>query len=70
MLSQGMQSKLTRMGIISAEADLRVNKSKTKGMGINTTNADRLELDGEEVDEVEDFAYLGSNISNDDGSFN
>ena len=42
-----MQSKLTRMAKISAKAGLRISKSKTKGMRINTTNADRLELDGE-----------------------
>lgn len=47
---QGMQSKLTRMSKISAKAGLRISKSKTKGMRINTTNADRLELDGEEID--------------------
>ena len=34
-------------------------------MRINTTNTDRLELDGEEINEAEDFAYVGSNISKD-----
>ena len=57
-------SKLTRKGMISAKPDLRINKSKTKGR-INTRNADRLELDGEDIDEVEGFANLGSNISKD-----
>jgi len=38
------------MSKISAKAGLRISKSKTKGMRINTTNADRLELDGEEID--------------------
>ena len=47
---------------------LRISKSTTKWMRINTINADRLELNGEETDEVEDFAYLGSNISKDGGS--
>ena len=53
--------------MISAKAALRIKKSKTKGR-INTRNADRLELDGEEIDEVEDFANLSSNISKDGGS--
>ena len=63
-------SKLTRKGMISAKAALRIKKSKTKGGGggINTRNADRLELDGEEIDEVEDFANLSSNISKYSGS--
>ena len=65
---QGMQSKLTRMAKISAKAGLRISKSKTKGMRMNTSNADRLELDGEDIEEVEDFVYLGSNISKDGGS--
>ena len=37
-------------------------------MRINTSNADRLELDGEDIEEVEDSVYLGSNISKDGGS--
>lgn len=53
--------------MITAKPDLRINKSKTKGR-INTRNADRLELDGEDIDEVEGFANLGSNISKDGGS--
>ena len=45
---QDIHSKLTRMplGMISERAGLRINKSKTKGIRINTANADRLELDG------------------------
>ena len=65
---QGIQSKLTRLAKISTKAGLRITKSKIKGMRIITRNTDRLELDGEEIDEVEDFAYLGSNISKDGGS--
>lgn len=36
-------------------------------MRINTRNADKIELDGEEFDEEEAFAYLDSNISKDGG---
>ena len=53
---------------ISKSANQQISKSKTKGMRINTSNADRLELDGEDIEEVEDFVYLGSNISKDGGS--
>ena len=45
-----MQYKLTRLPKISAKAGLRISKSKTKGMRINTPNADNLQLD-----DVEDF---------------
>ncbi|KAL9956069.1 hypothetical protein ACROYT_G037490 [Oculina patagonica] len=50
------------------QTGLRISKSKTKVMRVNTKNADRIELDEDEIDEVEDFAYLGSNISKDGGS--
>ena len=65
---QGMQSKVTRLANISAKTGLRISKSKTKVLRVNTRNADKLELDGEAIDDVEKFTYLGSNISNDDGS--
>jgi len=54
-----MQSKLTKLAKISKQMDLRISKSKTKVMRVNTRNTDRTELDGDEIDEVEDFAYLG-----------
>ena len=63
-----MQSKLTRLAKISMQTGVRISKSKTKLMRVNTRNTDRIELDGDEIDEVEDFAYLGSNISKDGGS--
>ena len=37
-------------------------------MRVNTRNTDKIESDGDEIDQVEDFAYLGSNISKDSGS--
>ncbi|KAL9978171.1 hypothetical protein ACROYT_G015662 [Oculina patagonica] len=65
---RSMQSKLTRLAKISMQTGLRISKSKTKVMRVNTKNADRIELDEDEIDEVEDFAYLRSNISKDGGS--
>jgi len=50
-----MESKLTWLAKISAKTGLRISKSKTKVMGLNTRNADKLELDGEAIDEVEIF---------------
>ena len=52
----------------SAKTGLRISKSRTKGTRVNTRYADKIDLDGETIDEVEDFAYLGSNISKDGGS--
>jgi len=50
------------------QSGLRISKSKTKVTRVNTRNVDRTELDGDKIDEVEDFADLGSNISKDGGS--
>ena len=35
---------------------------------VKTRNVDNIKLDGEAIDEVEDFTYLDSNISKDGGS--
>ena len=65
---QDMQSKQKQLAKISAKMGLRISKSKTKVMRVNTRNADKIELKGEAIDEVEDFAYLGNNISKVGGS--
>ena len=65
---RGMQSKLTRLAKISIQMGLSISKSRTKVMRVNTRNTDKIESDGDEIDQVEDFAYLGSNISKDSGS--
>ena len=59
---QGMQAKVKRIAKISAKTGLRISKSKTKVMRVKTRNVDNIKLDGEAIDEVEDFTYLGSNI--------
>ena len=57
------------MAKTSAKAGRRISKSKTKGMKINTTNAGMQSRTGwVDIEEVEDFVYLGSNISKDGGS--
>lgn len=62
-----MQSKLTWLETIKVKMGLRIIISITKVTRINTRNADKIELDGEEFDEEEAFAYLNSNISKDGG---
>ena len=64
----GIEIQTNTDGKISTKAGVRISKSKTKGMRINNRNADRLELDGEDIEEKEDFVYLGSNINMDGGS--
>ena len=66
---QGMEAKVPWLAKISAKTGLRIRKSKTKVMRVKTRNVDNIKLDGEAIDEVEDFTYLGSYISK-DGGFN
>ena len=51
-----MQAKVTRLACKDLSEDRpRISKSKTKVMRINTRNVDYIKLDGEAIDEVEDF---------------
>ncbi|KAL9961748.1 hypothetical protein ACROYT_G030755 [Oculina patagonica] len=60
---RSMQSKLPRLAKISMPTGLRISKSKTKAIRVKTRNADRIELDGDEIYKVDDFAYLGGPLS-------
>ena len=44
-----MKYKVTRLAKILAKMGLRISKPKTKTIRINTRNADKLELDAEQL---------------------
>ena len=54
---QGMQAKVTRLAKISGKTGLRISKSKAKMMRVKNINVDNIKLDGEAIDDVEDFTY-------------
>ena len=61
----------TRLEDLDFAADLgSMTKAKpmTKAMRVNSGSANKLELDGEAIDELENFSYLGSNINKNGGS--
>ena len=58
-----MQQKTTHVANTSAKIGLNVSKDKTKVMHINNTVDDGIVLDGNYLEEVESFTYLGSVIA-------
>jgi hypothetical protein len=48
---------------IAKQTGLLINPQKTKTMRINTTQTDKLTIRDTEVENVEQFTYLGSIIS-------
>lgn len=65
---ESMQSKITTLAMVSAKTGLKINICKTKVMRAGTGNEERIELDEAAIDEVEDFTYLGGNISRNGGA--
>ena len=55
-----MQDKTTNLARISAQVGLKINKKKTKILRLNTTCERPIMLEGEGLEEVESFRYLGS----------
>lgn len=48
--------------------DLQVNISKTKAIRIDTNNANLFHIQDAQVEEVDEFFYLGSMVSKDSGA--
>ncbi|XP_055588419.1 uncharacterized protein LOC129740683 [Uranotaenia lowii] len=63
-----MQSKLDDLTESSKAAGLKVNVGKTKSMEINTGNPSSFMVAGQQVEKVECFQYLGSQITPDGGT--
>jgi hypothetical protein len=52
----------------SIKAGLKINIGKTKEMRINAKNKNPIQIDGNIIENVENFTYLGSNVSIDGGA--
>ena len=57
---QQMQGKATDMARITAQVGLKINKNKTKILRLNTNCERPILLEGEGLEDVESFRYLGS----------
>ena len=56
---------LRRLEKYAGQVGLKINATKTKFMRINTTTSCNLVIDGETIEEVESFPYLGSILAED-----
>ncbi|VDO48658.1 unnamed protein product [Schistosoma margrebowiei] len=57
-----MQTKTTSVATVSASVGLNIHNGKTKTLKCNTQNTNPFTLDGETLENVEPFTYLGSII--------
>ena len=63
-----MQHKTEMLQVNNGLLGLRINTGKTKVMKVNPRSCDPIIVNGEAIQEVQDFTYLGSNISRDGGA--
>ena len=61
-----MQDKATSLH--ESKLDLKINKKKTRTMRANHVNKNSTQLRGEDIEDVEQFTYLGSVVSRDGGT--
>ena len=59
-----MEIKLCRLEKYASQVRLKINGGKTKLLRLNTNTLCEFSIEGELIDEVEKFCYLGSFISN------
>ena len=65
---QQMKEKTTSVAAASAAVGLNINKEKSKTLRYNTICTNQITLDGEALEDVETFTYLGSIIDEHGGS--
>ncbi|VDP12689.1 unnamed protein product [Schistosoma margrebowiei] len=63
-----MQIKTANVAGAFASVDLSIHKGKTKVLKYNTENSNPITLDGETLEDVESFTYLGNIIDEQWGS--
>lgn len=65
---QQMKSKTTKLEETANQIGLNINKSKTKVMKINGKGKQKIKVESGELEEVEEFSYLGSVLSRSGGT--
>ena len=64
---QDILLKTDRLCRVAQQVGLKVNSQKTKVMRINSRTDDRIYIDGEEVEDVDKFVYLGATLTKSGG---
>ena len=65
---QDMQGKVDALGETAQRVGLKINKGKTKVMRVCTTQEAPITIEGSPVENVEEFTYLGSKVSQSGGA--
>ncbi|XP_055997864.1 uncharacterized protein LOC125647136 [Ostrea edulis] len=63
-----MQNKTTKLNEVAQSISLNINEKKTKVMTVNSNTAQPVKIRNNIIEEVEDFKYLGSMLSNTNGT--
>ena len=56
---QQMQEKTSELAVISSQVGLNIHKWKTKILMVNAVSMEPVKLEGNEINEVRAFTYLG-----------
>ena len=65
---QQMQDKTTELQNTSTKVGLNIHRGKTQTMRVNATSNEPVRLDGDVLEEVDSFTYLGSKVSKQGGT--
>ena len=63
-----LQEKTERLEKFAGQTGLVINEMKTKSMHINNPSVEKLKVNGNEVESVDEFIYLGSVVSTDNSA--
>ena len=63
-----MEEKIDRLNAESSRLGLQIHRGKTKTMRINAANSDPIHLGNIELDDVDEFTYLGSIVDKKGGT--
>jgi hypothetical protein len=58
-----MQEKIKDVEKIGKKVGLKINETKTKVMRISTSKMEKIEINGKEEDDVNEYRYLGSIVT-------
>ena len=64
---QQIQDKTTRLDEEARRVGLKINGEKTKTMRINARNQENIIINGQDIEDVEEFVYLGAKVCKEGG---
>ena len=59
---QQIQEKTTRLDEEARRVGLKINKEKTKVIRINKRNQEKIMINGQDIEDVDEFMYLGAKV--------